>query len=39
LQYLKGAYKNAGEDVLQAHVVIGQGVMVLKGKRIDLDLI
>ena len=29
-QYLKGAYKKAGEGILQGHVVIGQGVMALK---------
>jgi len=28
-RYLKGAYKRAGEGLLQGHVVIGQGVMAL----------
>jgi len=26
-RYLKGAYKRAGEGLLEGHVVIGQGVM------------
>ena len=28
-QYLKGAYRKVGEDFLQGHVVIGQGVTAL----------
>ena len=28
-QYLKGAYKKAGEGLFTRHVVIGQGVMTL----------
>ena len=36
-QYLKGAYKKAGEGLLQGHVVIGQGVIALNWKRVDLD--
>ena len=28
-QYLKGAYKQEGDDCLQGWIVIGQGVMVL----------
>jgi len=33
-QYLKGAYKRAGEGFLQGHVVIGKGVMALSWKSI-----
>ncbi|KAK4818809.1 LOW QUALITY PROTEIN: hypothetical protein QYF61_019738 [Mycteria americana] len=33
-QYLKGAYKKAGRDFLQGHVVIGQGVMALNLKTV-----
>ena len=29
-QYLKGAYKQEGDDCLQGWIVIGQGGMVLK---------
>ncbi|PKU28013.1 hypothetical protein llap_14870 [Limosa lapponica baueri] len=36
-QYLKGAYKKAGEGHLQGHVAIGRGVMASNWKRGDLD--
>jgi len=36
-QYLKGPTRKLERDFLQGHVVLGQGVMILNGKRIDLD--
>ena len=36
-QYLKGAYKNDEEQLLLRQIMIGQGGMVLNGKRGDLD--
>ena len=38
-QYLKGATGNMGRDFLSGSVVIGQRVMALNGKKVDLDLI
>ena len=36
-QYLKGPTGKLERDFLQEHVVIGQGVMALNRKRVDLD--
>jgi len=36
-QYLKRPKRKLEKDFLQGHVVIGQGVMVLNYKRVDLD--
>ena len=36
-QCLKGPTRKMERDFLQGPVVIGQGVMALNGKRVDLD--
>jgi len=38
-QYLKGVYKKDEDRLFSRSVVIGQGVMALKQKRVDLDWI
>jgi len=38
-QYLKGAYRKDGDNFLAGSVAMGQVVMVLNWKRVDLDCI
>ena len=35
-QYLKGAYRKAGEGLLQGHVMTGQGVMAVSYTHLTL---